>query len=87
MRPLLRGQACILAAVNSWSIDFPLEIDSLMATTCNCYALLKRQSRCAFGDNIGRLLVNFDYGSLIPHFSAPGNHGDSEKNGIALLVA
>ena len=58
-----------------------------MASTCNCYALLKRKSRCAFGDNIGRLLVNFDDGSLVSRFPAPGNHGDREKKGIALLVA
>ena len=58
-----------------------------MASTCNCYALLKRKSRCTFGDNIGRLLVNSDDGSHVSLFPAPGNHGDWEKKGVALLVA
>ena len=58
-----------------------------MAAHGNCYALLLRQSACAFSNASGRSLVNFRDGSLVPCFSAPGNHGYWEKHDLALLIA
>ena len=84
---MVRGQGCSLAAVNSWSTDYHLEIFSLIAAHGNCYALLIWQSECAFDNASGRLLVNLRYGSLVPRFPAPGNHGYWEKNDLALLMA